>query len=118
MKAFVLMFYFLTCNAPNVWANNLLLYIQMPVKSQFFITFSSQGVQFKECAACSVIRLKPSAKVAFFEHNSPIKLQQATELFIGKKHSHVSIFYNRHTRIYDKIVFGRFIEEEKPEPNL
>jgi|SRR5690554_8087749 len=115
MKTFILIFSLLTFNAAKIWANNLLPYIQMPVKSEFFLTFSSQGVQFKECATCPVISLKPATNVSFIEYNNPIELLQATEIFIRKKHHLVSVFYNRHTGIYDKIVFGELKEEGDPE---
>lgn len=84
----------------------------MPIESQNLIAFSSQGIQFKNCSTCSTTKLKPNKNVAYYEHNAPITLKQATELFINKQYDSVSIFYDRHTNTYDQVVFGGFIEVE------
>lgn len=112
MKILISLFLAFTISSVNVWADNLLSYIEMPVSSQHLLAFSSQGLKFKECSACEVVSLKPNSKVAYYEHNSPVDIKQATELFVSKKHNSISIFYNRKTNIYDKIVFGGFIEVE------
>lgn len=120
MKIFVSLFFALTISSVNVWADNLLSYIEMPVSSQHLLAFSSQGLKFKECSACEVVSLKPNSKVAYYEHNSPVDIKQATELFVSKKHNSISIFYNRKTNTYDKVVFGGHIEIEpiQPHPNF
>ena len=111
MKALILMFSLLTVGSANVWASNLLPYVEMPVESQNLLAFSSQGVQFKECQTCDLIKLKPTTKgVLFYEHNTLIELKEATELFVNGKHNSISIFYDRKTNTYDKIVFGGHIE--------
>lgn len=120
MKILISLFLALTISSANVWADNLLSYIEMPVNSQQLLAFSSQGVEFKECSTCPITKLKPNSKVAFYEHNTPIDIKQATELFVSKKHNSISIFYNRKTNTYDKVVFGGHIEIEpiQPHPNF
>ena len=76
------------------------------------ITFSSQGIQFKACNTCETTKLKPTHHVVYYEHNNPIDLKRATELFVTKKYNLTSIFHNRHTLFYDQVVFGGFLEEE------
>ena len=93
MKAIILLFSVLTFGSANVWASNLLPYVEMPVESQNLLAFSSQGVQFKECNTCPTIKLRPKSKVAYYEHNNPVDIKQATELFVSKKHNSISIFY-------------------------
>lgn len=120
MKALILLFSLLTFGSSSVWADNLLPYIEMPVSSNNLLTFSSQGVEFKECASCSITKLKPNSRVALYEQNTPVDIKQATELFVAKKYDSVSIFYNRQSNTYDKVVFGGHIEIEpiQPYPNF
>src|SRR5690554_2844024 len=120
MKILLSLFFALTVGSSNTWADNLLSYIEMPVSKQHLLAFSSQGIEFKECNTCPTIKLRPKSKVAFYEHNTPIDIKQATELFVSKKHDTVSIFYNRKTNTYDKVVFGGHIEIEpiQPHPNF
>src|SRR5690554_2437780 len=114
MKASVLLLSLFAVFTTNVWASNLMPYIEMQVERQNLITFSSQGIQFKACNACETTQLKPARHVAYYEHNNPIDLRQATEFFIKKEHSFTSIFYHRHTLVYDQVVFGGVLEVEPP----
>ena len=120
MKALILMFSLLTFGSSSAWADNLLPYIEMPIESTNLLAFSGQGIEFKECSSCSITQLKPNSKVAFYEQNAPVNLKEATELFVGKKYDTVSIYYNRQTSKYDKVVFGGHIEIEpiQPHPNF
>lgn len=120
MKTLILMFSLLTIGSSSAWADNLLPYIEMPIESTNLLAFSSQGIEFKECNTCPTIKLKPQTRVGFYEHNNPIDIKQATELFVSKKHNSISIFYNRKTNTYDKVVFGGHIEIEtiQPHPNF
>lgn len=120
MKALILLFSLLTFGSSSVWADNLLPDIQIIIESQNLLAFSSQGVSFKECNNCVSIKLNPQKKVGFYEQNTPIELQEATELFVSKKYESISIFYNRNTNAYYQIVFGGFIEIEPIplHPNL
>ena len=117
MKAIILLFSVLTFGSANVWASNLLPYVEMPVESQNLLAFSSQGLKFKECTTCVAISLKPNKNVMFYEHNSPIDIKLATDLYVSKKHDLTSIFYDRLTLEYDQVVFGGFLEEDE-EPIL
>lgn len=115
MKALILMFSLLTFGSSSVWADNLFPYIEMPVSSNNLLTFSSQGIQFKACDNCTITRLTPSADVAYFEHNTPIDLKKAAELFVGNVHEYTSIFYDRNSSRYSQVVFGGYLEVE-PAP--
>jgi len=112
MKILLSLFFALTVGSSNTWADNLLSYIEMPVSKQHLLAFSSQGIEFKECNTCPTIKLRPKSKVAHYEHNNLIDIKQATELFINKKHRSVSVFFDRTTNTYDKVVFGGHLEEE------
>lgn len=110
MKTLILMFSLLTIGSSSAWADNLLPYIEMPIESTNLLAFSSQGVTYKACDDCATTKLTASTNVEYFEHNNPIDLKKATELFVEKKHSFVSIFYDRNSNIYGQVVFGGYPE--------
>ncbi len=120
MKIIISLFFALTFNSAIVWADNLISYIQMPISTQNFLAFSSQGLSIKECKSCPTIKLRPQAKVAFYEQNTPIDLKEATDLFLKETYDHVSVYYDRTSNTYDKVVFGGHIEIEPipQHPNL
>lgn len=112
MKATFIFFSMLAAFATNTWAESLLPYIELQVDRNNLIAFSSQGIQFKACETCEITKLTPAAGVAYYEHNSPIDIKQATELYVSKTHDFTSVFYDRLTLKYDQVVFGGFIEIE------
>lgn len=119
MKALILLLT-LTIGSSHTWADSLLSYIEMPVASDNLLAFSSQGIQFKSCNTCDTIKLQPAPQVAYYKQNQPIDIKQATQLYLKNSFDSVSIFYNRKTNTYDKVVFGGHIEIEpiQPHPNF
>lgn len=87
-------------------ADNLLPYIEQPIKAGNLLTFSDQGVSFKLCDSCNVIRLRPDTQVEYLENGEVISFQQATELYVTKGYEDVSVFYTRSSLIYDRVSFG------------
>lgn len=106
MKHLSLAFLFSLLGLLPAQADTLLNYIEMPIEARNLLTFSGQGLSFKTCEQCEVIRLTPASQVQFLEFGRPIDLKRATEVFVSKQSERVSIFYSRRERVYDKVTFG------------
>lgn len=93
-------------------ADNLLSYVQVNLNKDQVQAFSAQGLAIKECDSCPTVRINPSNNVSYWEQNQEITLKTATEVYVRGQHNFISVFYNRPSRQYDKIIFGSYDEVE------
>ncbi|MDK2778729.1 MAG: hypothetical protein KYX62_13815 [Pseudomonadota bacterium] len=84
--------------------------VEFPLNAYDLVTFSSSQVTARLCDGCEVSTVKAGEAVSYFEKNDPVNLQAATELYVSKKYSTVSLFIDNRTNTLSYIRFGEFEE--------
>lgn len=92
------------------WGDNLLPYVQANLDKTQIQTFSGQVLTFKECDSCPILNIRPSADVSYWAQNQEISLKTATEIYVRGTYDFISVFYNRSSRQYDKLMFDGYNE--------
>lgn len=90
---------------------------EYPITPKDLITFSASQIQVRLCTSCgvSVIQLTPDSE--YYEQNSKISLQRATELYVSPAYDRISLHINNQTKTLLFIRFGEFIENPGNDSN-
>lgn len=93
-------------------AQNLLDYVELQIKKNDLIAFSSQAVRIRTCQQCPEVVINAAPNTTYWQKNSEVTLQNATNIYVSREYSSLSIFYNQKTMIFDQFVFDGFIEDQ------
>lgn len=88
--------------------------LEYQIEPKNLLIFSSSVIKVKTCSKCETINFKVTPKTKYYHFGQEIDLSKATELYLRKNYSRVSL----HTPGEDTellfMVFGIFPEVQKP----
>jgi len=84
------------------------------VKSQYLLTFSGSHTQIKLCDQCEAISFVVTPETKFFDKNNEIDLAAATELYLKKNYSRVSLHTLGERKELLFMTFGLPLEGPRP----
>lgn len=113
-KLFTISILMLVFSSAN--ADNLINIVEYKIPSQDLVTFSSSELQARLCPDCSISKLTIPSTNVLHEQSTPVSLKRATELFVSRPYSHISVFVNRQQSRVEKLVFGQISEIESDRP--